>query len=231
MKKIKIKICCIQSLEEAHLAIAHGADILGFVSEMPSGPGVIEESLIADIISRLPQGVQSFLLTSKTTVEEIAAQQQLCRADGLQLCRPLGPPALSELQRLLPQTKLVYVVHVKDKGSVAEALKIEKFVDAILLDSSTKLNGVSQLGGTGLVHDWQVSREIVDRVRVPVFLAGGLNASNVREAIEKVQPFGVDVCTGVRTDWRLDGDKLAAFASKVNANDHAEPRPETDVGS
>lgn len=211
MKKIQTKICCIQSIEEAQLAIEHGADILGFVSEMPSGPGVIEESLIADIISQLPQGVHSFLLTSKTTVGEIVQQQHRCRADGLQLCRRLSPEALRELKRALPNISLVYVVHVKGRESLVEALAAQPLVDAILLDSSTKLNGAPQLGGTGLVHDWSVSREIVEKTTVPVYLAGGIKAENVREAIEKVQPYGIDLCTGVRTDWKLDGEKLGEF--------------------
>jgi phosphoribosylanthranilate isomerase len=215
MKKIKIKICCIQSIEEAQLALDHGADILGFVSEMPSGPGVIDEALIAEIIKTLPQSATSFLLTSKTTVEEIVQQQQYCRADALQLCRSLSHSQLRELKRSLPDTDLVYVVHVKGEKSVQEALEVEPLVDAILLDSSTRQNGVPQLGGTGMVHDWDVSREIVEQVSAPIYLAGGLTPMNVREAIEKVQPFGVDVCTGVRTDWKLDAKKMTAFIKEV----------------
>ena len=216
MKKLYTKICCIQSFEEAQLAAAHGADILGFVSEMPSGPGIIDESLIAEIIAQLPDSAISFLLTSKTTVDEIVKQQECCRAHALQLCSPLGHSDLIDLKQALPETKLVYVVHVKGEESVQEALDVESLIDIILLDSSTRLNGLPQLGGTGLVHDWDVSRKIVERTNVPVYLAGGLKAANVRAAIEKVRPYGVDVCTGVRTDWRLDAEKLGMFFNEIN---------------
>ena len=215
--KVKTKICCIQSLEEAHLAIAHGADILGFVSEMPSGPGVIEESLIADIIRQLPGDVISCLLTSKTSVVEIVAQTDRCKPDALQLCVRMSRVAMRELRAALPETTLIPVVHVSDAASVDDALAVQEFADAILLDSSTKLNGVHQLGGTGLVHDWNVSREIVEKTSVPVYLAGGINASNVREAIDKVQPYGIDLCTGVRTDWKLDAGKLEAFFAELKS--------------
>jgi phosphoribosylanthranilate isomerase len=215
MQKIHTKICCIQSIEEALLAIKHGADMLGFVSEMPSGPGIVEEAVIAEIIAHLSGGVTACLLTSKTTVTDIFAQTERCTPDALQLCVKLSDTTMRELRSALPETKLIPVVHVSDSGAVNEALAAQEFADAILLDSSTHKDGVPQLGGTGLVHDWNVSREIVEKTSVPVYLAGGIKASNVREAIEKVQPNGVDLCTGVRTDWKLDAGKLEEFFTEL----------------
>ncbi len=215
MNKIRIKICCIQSLDEALLALEHGADILGFVSEMPSGPAILEEEVIADIIRRLPPSATTFLLTSKSSAREIISQQQRCRATGLQICDRLPIDELRALREALPDVELVQVVHVQGEQSIEEAVSLQKFVDAILLDSSTQVNGVRQLGGTGRVHDWEVSREIVRRVAAPVYLAGGLTRENVAEAIRLVQPFGVDVCSGVRTDGVPDAKKLRLFIAAV----------------
>ncbi len=84
-------------------------------------------------------------------------------------------------------------------------------VDALLLDSGNPTLRIKVLGGTGRLHNWSVSRTIRDRVNVPVFLAGGLKPNNVRAAIEAVRPFGVDVCSGLRTDGRLDPTLLHDF--------------------
>ena len=103
------------------------------------------------------------------------------------------------------------VIHVIDETSVDEAIEISEMVDALLLDSGNPKLAVKELGGTGRVHNWKLSRKIVEASKVPVFLAGGLNAANVKEAIEKVVPFGIDVCSGVRTNGHLDKTKLEAF--------------------
>jgi len=91
------------------------------------------------------------------------------------------------------------------------------YVDAILLDSGNPSLPVKVLGGTGKTHDWSLSKEIVDRCGKPVFLAGGLKAENVREAIERVRPYAVDICSGVRTNGLLDEKKLAPFMNEVRA--------------
>lgn len=94
-------------------------------------------------------------------------------------------------------------------------LALAKQVDALLLDSRNPNLAVKELGGTGRVHNWQLSRQIREQVSKPVFLAGGLHAGNVREAIETVQPFGLDLCSGVRTNGQLDMRKLEAFFERV----------------
>ena len=111
----------------------------------------------------------------------------------------------------LPDVKIVQVIHVTGDESVDEALRVAASVDALLLDSGNPKLAVKELGGTGRRHDWSLSRRIVDSSPVPVYLAGGLNAGNVAEAIETVRPFGVDICSGVRTDGKLDEAKLSAF--------------------
>ncbi len=103
------------------------------------------------------------------------------------------------------------MIHVSGEESIAEAVRIASYVDAILLDSGNPALKVKELGGTGRTHNWNISRRIQELVKVPIFLAGGLNPENIAEAILQVQPFAVDVCSGVRTNGKLDESKLAAF--------------------
>ena len=207
----RVKICCIASVEEAWMAIDFGASALGLVSAMPSGPGVISEELIEEIAASIPPAVSSFLLTCHQSVAGIVEQQTRLRVNAIQLCDVLKEGDHRELRASLPGVSIVQVVHVNGPESVEEALSAAPFVDALLLDSGSKTSAIKELGGTGRVHDWTLSKLIRQEVRVPVFLAGGLNSSNVSAAIEQVKPFGVDVCSGVRTDGRLDQNKLANF--------------------
>lgn len=211
--RTRIKICCISSLDEARLAIAHGADALGLVSAMPSGPGVIDEATIAEIAAAAPPPIATFLLTSETTPDRIIAQAKRCRPTTLQLVDAVSPATYAELRAALPFVTLVQVIHVLGEASLVEAKSVAPHVDALLLDSGNPSLAVKELGGTGRVHDWSVSRAIRDGVDKPVFLAGGLRAENVGEAIERVRPFGLDLCSGVRTDGRLDHTKLERFVA------------------
>lgn len=211
----RVKICCISSLAEARLAIQFGASALGLVSEMPSGPGVISEKVIAEIAAYVPPGVSSFLLTSKQSAKEIIAQQRRCGTNTIQLVDELLKGSYADLRTALPGIKLVQVIHVTGENSIAEAERVALHVDAILLDSGNPNLAVKELGGTGRTHNWRISREIRQSIDVPLFLAGGLSADNVRAAIEEVAPFGLDICSGVRTNGRLDENKLARFFESV----------------
>jgi phosphoribosylanthranilate isomerase len=213
----RTKICCISSVVEAQLAVRHGASAIGLVSEMPSGPGVIPESLIREIAAGVPPPVATVLLTSLVSAGAIIAQQKRCRVNTIQICDRLEYGAYSELREMLPGIALVQVLHVTGEESVLEALEVGSRVDALLLDSGNRSLPVKELGGTGRTHDWALSAKIVAQSQVPVFLAGGLTAENVREAIRKVRPFGVDVCSGVRTAGKLDEDKLERFITQVRA--------------
>lgn len=207
----KIKICCISSIEEAHLAICCGASALGLVSAMPSGPGVIDESLIAQIIRAVPPPIATFLLTAQQDADAIIEQQHRCRPNTVQLVDAVAKSELMRLRRALPGIALVQVIHVAGPESIDEACAIAPHVDAVLLDSGNQRLDIKELGGTGRVHDWSISRVIRERCGKPVFLAGGLKPDNVRAAITEVNPFGLDLCSGVRTDGRLDELKLRAF--------------------
>lgn len=207
----RIKICCISSFDEARLAIDGGASALGLVSAMPSGPGVIEEEEIARIVRALPSHIDTFMLTARQHADAIIDQQRRCGPTTLQLVDHVPEAELIRLRRALPRVALVQVIHVTGSESIDEACAVAPHVDAILLDSGNQKLAVKELGGTGRVHDWTISRAIRERCGKPIYLAGGLNANNVRDAITQVQPFGVDICSGVRSAGKLDGIKLRAF--------------------
>jgi phosphoribosylanthranilate isomerase len=212
-----VKVCCISTPAEAELAIRHGVVAVGLVSSMPSGPGVIAEDVIATIAARVPPGVASFLLTSLQEPDAIIAQQRRCGATTLQLVDRLDHGAYPRLRAALPGIGLVQVIHVGGVESLAEAVAVAPLVDALLLDSGNQELPVKELGGTGRVHDWSVSRTIREAVEVPLYLAGGLTPENVTEAIATVAPFGLDVCGGVRVAGQLDATRLARFMAAVRA--------------
>ena len=200
------------------MALTYGASAIGLVSAMPSGPGPIPEELIAKIASTVPPGVATFLLTCKQDVQDIIDQQRRLRVNTIQICDRLAVGSHEQLRKELPGISLVQVIHVTGEESVAEAVSVAGAVDAILLDSGNQSLPIKELGGTGRTHDWNLSREIRGKVSVPIFLAGGLRSDNVRRAIDAVQPFGVDVCSGVRTNGDLDEAKLSAFFAAVRAD-------------
>lgn len=214
--RTRVKICCISSVDEAQLAIELGADALGLVGAMPSGPGVVADDLAAIIARHVPPPIATFMLTSETTTDGILAHHSRVLANTIQLVDAVPAMTYAQLRQMLPTVKLVQVIHVIDERSVSEALTaVANGASALLLDSGNPNLAVKELGGTGRVHNWQISRAIVAQSPVPVFLAGGLNPANVRAAIEQVQPFGLDICSGVRTNGQLDADKLRAFMNQV----------------
>lgn len=214
---VRIKICCIQSAEEVWLAVEHGADAIGLVSAMPSGPGPIPEDRIAAIVRTVPPGVDAFLLTSLTEATALVAQVRSLDVRTVQLVDRVEAGACQALAAALPGVRRVQVIHVNGAGAIADAEAAAGSVHAILLDSGEPDLPVKRLGGTGRTHDWDVSRRIREAVPVPLWLAGGLRADNVGAAIRRVGPFGVDVCSGVRTDGALDPGKLARFVAAVRA--------------
>lgn len=213
MTKPRIKICCIGSIAEAQTAISFGASALGLVGKMPSGPGVIEDDLICAIANSVPPPVATFLLTSETSAEAIIAYHHRTLTNTIQIVDALPDGAYQDLRHALPHVKFVQVIHVVNEQSIDEALRISAHADALLLDSGNPNLAVKELGGTGRTHNWKLSRQIVEQAKIPVFLAGGLKAENVKAALDTVQPFGLDLCGGVRTKGALDPQKLAAFMS------------------
>ena len=219
--KPRVKICCVASVAEARLAIRYGAAAVGLVSAMPSGPGVIGEELIAVIAAEIPPPVASFLLTSKRDAPSIIAQQKRCGVNTLQMCDAVHDGCYEELRANLPGISLVQVIHITGPDSIEEASSASAHVDALLLDSGNQKLAVKELGGTGRTHDWRISRAICEAVAIPVFLAGGLNPENVCDAIRGVGPFGLDICSGVRTGGHLDESKLSRFFAAIENHQFA----------
>jgi phosphoribosylanthranilate isomerase len=216
-----VKICCIANVDEALLSLGAGAHALGLVSAMPSGPGVIDDATVAEVaaaVRRHAPQAQTFLLTARTQAEAIAEQHAAAGTTTLQLVDHVPHGELQRLRALRPQARLVQVIHVLDEGSLDEARAAAPFVDALLLDSGNPALAVKELGGTGRTHDWTLSRRIRDAVHpLPLYLAGGLHAGNVGAAITAVRPWGLDLCSKVRTEGRLDAAKLGAFMAAVRA--------------
>jgi len=215
--RIKIKICCMATIAEAGLARSAGADALGFVMRMPSGPGPIAESLAREIIATVPRGVPTFMLTSEIEADAILAQLETTGANTVQIVDYVTPRTRQRLREAMPELRIVQVVHVTGPESIDEARIAAETSDMILLDSGNPAAKIKELGGTGRVHDWTVSKAIRAAINVPLWLAGGLRAENVRAAIDAVRPYGVDVCSGVRTDGVLDEAKVRAFVSAVRS--------------
>jgi len=222
-----LKVCCIASLEEARVAVDAGASVLGLVSAMPSGPGVIDEAQIA----RIAQAVrgwnpapETFLLSALRDAAALIAQHQRCGTTALQLVDRLELSELRRLRETLQGVGIVQVIHVTGLDAVDEARACAPYVDAILLDSGNPALAVKELGGTGRVHDWSVSRQIRDAVTTSLWLAGGLNADNAAAAIAAVQPDGLDICSGVRTQGHLDAAKLRRLVASMRCGG---PRPES----
>lgn len=201
------------SVEEAALALRHGATALGFVMRMPSGPGPIEQEVAREIIATLPPSLPTFLLTCEHDADAIIAQLRGTGANTVQLVDEVTPETRQRIRRELPGVRVVQVIHVAGEESIDEAREAAETSQMLLLDSGNPKAAVKELGGTGRVHDWRISRALRDSVTVPVWLAGGLRAANVTDAVRVVEPYGVDVCSGVRTDGGLDAEKVRAFVA------------------
>ncbi len=207
----RIKICCIASPAEAALALAAGADVLGLVAAMPSGPGPISDAAIAEIAVGLPPHVLSLLLTAETTADAIADHVHRTGVGGVQIVSHIEPAEQAKLAGLLPDHERWQVVHVEDAGALAMIPAHAAHVTGFLLDSGRPAS--NELGGTGRVHDWAISAAFVAASPVPVFLAGGLGPGNAADAVAKVRPAGLDVCSGLRRDGRLDEALARAFVA------------------
>ena len=212
----KIKICCISSIEEANLAIAQGAAALGLVAKMPSGPGIISDELIYTIAKAVPISIDTFMLTSETSAEAIIKHHKKTNTSTIQIVDALSEGTYAQIKNTLPSIKIVQVIHILNEASIEEALRISEQVDALLLDSGNPNLQTKELGGTGRVHNWNLSRKIVEQSKRPVYLAGGINPMNIKQAVEEVQPYGIDLCSGVRTNKLLDPIKLEQLFNAIH---------------
>ena len=210
---------------EVELAVRYGAHAVGLVADMPSGAGILGDDRLREVGPHVPPGVSGFLLTRETGPAAVRRQHREARTSAIQFVSRMDPAALEQLREELPGIALVQVLHVEDETALAAARAIEPWVDALLLDSGRPGAAVPELGGTGRVHDWDLSARIVAAAGKPVYLAGGLDAGNVGAAIRQVRPFGVDVCSGLRPDGALDEVLLSRFVAAVRRADAELLRP------
>lgn len=218
--RTRLKICCISSIQDAELAVNAGADALGLVGDMPSGPGVISDDTIRHIAREVPPPVSTFLLTRETVGRHIAEHARSCHVDTVQIVNHIPAEEYFALIELLPNVRRVQVIHVEDETALELIGRYGPYVHAFLLDSGSPSAAVPVLGGTGRVHNWAISTEFVRRSSRPVFLAGGLTADNVASAIDTVRPYGLDLCSGVRCDGQLDERKLREYIAAVRSAEH-----------
>lgn len=197
------------------MAIEAGADALGLVAAMPSGPGPISDNAIAEIAAVVPPPISTFMLTAEKTAEAISSHVLATRPTTVQIVSHIEETEAAMLADLQSHVRRVQVVHVEDQSALDLIPVYSPYVHAFLLDSGRPNAAVPELGGTGRRHDWSISRAFVAASPLPVFLAGGLTPENVQLAIREVDPFGVDLCSGVRTNDRLDPAKLRAFVTAV----------------
>jgi len=218
----RVQIAGVSSLEEALAAEAAGADALGFTVRLPTGVhDGLTEAKARGIIAALPPFIASVAITYVDSARDAV---DLCRylgASALQLHGPFPTAELPLIRAALPHLKLIRAVHVTGPEALAHARALERHADALILDSYDPTTGRS--GATGTTHDWSISRQIVAQIRTPVILAGGLTPDNVGDAIRTVQPWGVDVHTGVEdAEGSRDLAKMRLFVERVRA---ARPAP------
>jgi phosphoribosylanthranilate isomerase len=205
-----VKICGLTNINDAKAAVEAGADGVGFLVDIPQvkiSKQITVEAL-SEIVKKIPNNVMTFALTTSTDVKHIAEICKKTNVSAVQLYHEFEPKQLVELRKILPKTKIVMSFGVTDLSMVAKAQSYEPFVDYILLDSIMK----TQIGGTGKIHDWKISAQVVSSCKKPVMLAGGLDASNVAAAIREVKPWGVDADTRLESEsGKKDINKVKAF--------------------
>jgi phosphoribosylanthranilate isomerase len=221
-KPIWIKICGNTSLEDARLAVEAGADAVGFVFA-PSQRRVTAAE-VAAISPHLPVSLEKIGVFVEMGLDEICSTVRDCGLTGVQLHSEAGPGLPAKLRdRLGPDLRILRVVHFSDRSEELIAGQLAQHarnlnVDAVLVDSRT----TTAVGGTGVTFDWAKARETVfaDPGRLKLIAAGGLKPNNVGAAIATLQPWGVDVVSGVESaPGRKDPEKVKAFVARARAAD------------
>jgi len=208
----QVKICGITNEEDALKAAILGADYLGFLVEIDFSEDKVSREKAKNMIRKLPLEVTPVFVTYLKKSKPIIEIAKEINPSIIQLHNDISLEEIGKIRSKLPKIKLTKTISVVDEKSIDEAKKYEKYVDYLLLD--TKVKG--RKGGTGKVHNWDISRKIVKSVNKKVFLAGGLNPDNVEEAIKKVKPYAVDTNSGVKSKARKkDYKKLELFIQKA----------------
>ena len=214
---VRVQIAGVSSLEEALAIERLGADALGFTVRLPTGVhDGLTEAKARSIIAALPPFVSSVAITYVDNANEAVALCRYLGATVLQLHGKFPTGDLRLIRAALPHIKLIRAVHVTGPEALVQARSLQRSVDALILDTYDPATGRG--GATGKTHDWKLSRQIVESIRAPVILAGGLTPDNVAEAIRQVRPWAVDVHTGIENaDGSRNLKKIRAFVEQAKA--------------
>lgn len=191
-----VKICGITNYVDAMNAIKHGADAVGFVMGGGILPREVEPSIetAKEAIAKFPKNVDSYLVTHLFDINEILSLSNKIGSTGIQISEDIPLEDLKKIREMASK-KIIKTVVVKDESSIDKLKQVEPYCDYLLLD--TRFEGYT--GGTGIVNDWDLCKELIEVAEKPVFIAGGLTPENVLDAMKKTNPQGVDVSTGVGT--------------------------------
>lgn len=208
MHDIKVKICGVTNKEDAHLVVDSGADMLGMIVDVPvETPRKISIDEAEEISKEIGDALDIVVVLCPGSVGEVETVVRRIDPFGVQLHGFESEEFLKSVREALPDVKLIKTVHVAENGTIHGVMPEEDYVDFILLDTFS-----AQIGGTGKKHSWAKSREIVEHSAIPVILSGGLKPENVEEAIKEVQPYGVDVASGVESSGgRKNKEKVFQF--------------------
>lgn len=211
----KVKICGLTSLKDLEVVTGMGADAIGVITGIRSSPRNVSLETAKTLIDRTPVFTKTVLVTAPRSLEEAFKVYEYVNPDIAQIHGENID--IREFSLSLHNIDIIKPISVSESDVIGAGLKAADFFDAVLLDSSTN----SKLGGTGKVHDWEISRQLVQAIRPkPLILAGGLTPSNVAEAIRRVRPYAVDVCTGTEISPGVkDREKVQRFLFTVNEAD------------
>lgn len=205
---MKAKICGINSVEEMNTAIRAGADALGFLVGITHlAEDKTDIPTARELIRQIPPFISRVAVTHLQTADEIVPLLKELNVDTVQLHNDITLNEIEKIRNYFPWLNIIKSVSVTGEESVTSARQFVGYVNAVILDSRTE----ERLGGTGLTHDWSISRRIVETLPLPVILAGGLTPDNLKSAIETVHPYAVDVNSGVETNNKKDPVKTATF--------------------
>jgi phosphoribosylanthranilate isomerase len=218
-----IQIYAFTRIEEVVQAIETGVDHIGFVA---GKYGIVQGELdfrsAVELAREVQKPAKSVALTMATDVDEILRMADAVRPNIVHIStetHAVGIDQMAELrEKLDPNIKLMKAIGVIDETSIDDALCYSRLADILLLD--TKIKNFPGVGATGKTHDWNISREIVQRASVPVILAGGLSSENVFSAIRSVEPWGVDSNTSTNisgSPFLKDNERICAFVKAVRS--------------
>ena len=205
-----IKVCGIRNIEEALGAVDAGANTIGMLTGLlyPAEDEISPEKA-GSIAAALPDGIRPVLVTHILDPEEASEIAAFTGVSAVQIHNDMPADGLIRLRGLLPGVLIIKAIHVVDSDSITDARLYEKYADMLLLDTKTN----DGIGGTGITHDWSISKRIVEAVHKPVILAGGLNPDNIEEAVALVRPAGIDANSGLENEnGSKNFNKIRAFA-------------------